>query len=99
MAAAASRRVFKSCRQRTELGDFDPALAGRIGEVFPGKRPRPLRGELIEQRDRIVAVQQDKMISDWESDPGAQDQSVLGGARDRTHVQDLVRSNFRCRWW
>ena len=56
MSFAAGRYRHRRFAQRFELGDFDAEFAGFGGQFFPSERPRPLRGELVAQPRRFMAV-------------------------------------------
>src|ERR1035437_910369 len=61
--------------------------------MFPGKRVRPLRGELVAERNWIVIVEQDEVVANGQLEPGLDDEAVFHGARNGTHVHDFVRAD------
>jgi len=61
--------------------------------VLPGEHIRPLRGELVAERDGIMIVEQDEVVTHWQLEPRLNDEAVFNGARNGTHVQNFVRAN------
>lgn len=76
-----------------ELGGFNADFARKAHEVFPGERVRPLRGELVAERHRIVIVEQDEVVANGQFELGLEDEAVFHGARNGTDVHDFVRAD------
>jgi hypothetical protein len=89
MLPAACRHWHGGCAERFQLGDFDAEFVRALRKVFPRNRPRPLRGELIFDAQRVVAVEQNEMVADWQFHPGFDDQRMLDGAVEFANVAPM----------
>ena len=76
--------------KRLQLRDLNAYLAGNVNEVLPGESVRPLRGELVAERDRIMVVEQDEVVANGKLEEGLHNEPMFHGARNGTHVHDLV---------
>ena len=96
----AALSYFRDRRSCFQLGDFYAKFRRTFYQVLPGASIRPLCGELAIERYGIVVVEQDEMVADRQFQPLFDDESVLDGAADRTHVHDIVRAGevFSCRF-
>jgi len=62
---------------RLQFRDLDTKFVRAFDQVFPLKRARPLRSELVIKRHWIVIIQQYEMITDRQLEPGLNDQAVF----------------------
>ena len=76
-----------------QLGDLDPDFIRLLNQILLGEDSQPGNGNLVAQRHRVAAVQQNKMASHRQFHAGAQDQSVLDGTWAFPDVHDPVRAN------
>ncbi len=89
----------KAGLQGLEFGDFHPEISGPFLDVFPAAGARKFSVKLIAQRNRVVIIQKDEVITDGEVMPRLKDHAVFDGARDWANVHHFAsakRGIFEC---
>lgn len=83
---------------RFQFRDLHAGLAGNVDQMLPGKCVRPLCGELVAERYRVVVVEEDKMLAHRQVQPLLDDQPVFDGAGNGAYVHDAIRADegFSC---
>ena len=76
-----------------QLCDFHPKLLWAFGQMLPGKCARPLRRELVEQRNGIVIVQQNEVVAGQKFKPGSNNEAMFDGTRNGSDVHNFVGAN------
>ena len=76
--------------QFLHFGDLYAKILGATFQVFPAKGFTEFCLELVPERNWVVVVQKDEVITDGEFIPGFEDEPVLDGTGDRANVHDFV---------
>jgi len=90
MATTGSRNRLRWLAQPLEFGDFHAGFPRNVDEIFPRECVRPLGGELVAERRRIMVVEEDEVVANRQFKPGAYDQAVFDGTGNRSHIHYFV---------
>ena len=82
--------------QGMEFGNFNPNFIRAFDQMLPGEGAGPLSRELVEQRNRVMVIEENEMSADGEINPGLDDQSMLDRTGNGPDIHNVVGADEVC---